>query len=141
MLEIGSDYVSELVRPGEGAHYFGEDGQTFYVKETSKGVWNWGHGGYGLEHDGLPEWGFGHATSAEADSAVWDENPYRRCCTANGWVAQCLAARMMGLQAHWNHAAFFDYMDRYMQVQHTDDWHRSWIAWHASMWDAYRSNY
>jgi hypothetical protein len=48
---------------------------------------------------------------------------------------------MMGLREAWNHPAHFDYMDRYMQVQHTDGWHRAWFAWHAAMWDAYRSNF
>jgi hypothetical protein len=28
-----------------------------------------------------------------------------------------------------------------MQVKHTDSWHRAWITWHATMWDAYRSNF
>lgn len=141
MLAIGRDFVSELRKPGDGDEFFGEDGQTFYVRETSPGVYNWGYGGYTRDHEGLPEWGFGHATSAEGDNAIWDANPYRRCCTANGWVGQALAARMLGLQEAWNHPAFFDYMDRYMQVRHTDDWHRSWVGWHASMWDAYRPNY
>ncbi|MCR9248416.1 MAG: hypothetical protein NXI31_25600 [bacterium] len=141
MLAIGREFVSECRAPGDGDHYFGEDGQTFFVEQTSPGVWNWGLGGYTREHDGLPEWGFDHATSTKSDDSVWDANPYRRCCTANGWVGQCLAARMMGLQEIWNHPAFFAYMDRYMQVDHTDDWHRSWVGWHTSMWDAYRPNF
>jgi hypothetical protein len=32
-------------------------------------------------------------------------------------------------------------MDRYMQTSHSDGWHRAWVGWHATMWDAYRSNY
>ncbi|MCA8975246.1 MAG: hypothetical protein KDC98_11020 [Planctomycetes bacterium] len=141
MLAIGHDYVSELQRPGAGTHYFAEDGQTFYVEETSPGIYNWGHGGYRKEHVGLAEWGFNHVPTVASDDVVWEANPYRRCCTANGWVAQCLAVRMMGLRQAWHHEAFFDYMDRYMKVDHTDSWHRAWIGWHASMWDAYRSNY
>jgi hypothetical protein len=61
--------------------------------------------GYRREHDGLPEWGFSHFDHPEADNALWDADPYRRCCTANGWVGQALAVRMMGLQAAWNHPA------------------------------------
>ena len=141
MLGIGAKYRSERRSAAAGEQFFAEDGQTFYVRETSAGVYNWGFGGYTKEHADLPEWGFNHASQLDTDRAGWDDNPYRRCCSANGWVGQALAARMLGLQAHWAHPAFFDYMDRYMQVQHTEGWHRAWTGWHASMWDAYRSNY
>ncbi len=141
MLAIGRDYVSKL-RDGDSiGAYFAEDGQTFYVTETSVGVWNGGHGGYTREHDGLPEWGFSHCDHPESDNAKWDADPYRRCCTANGWLGSTLAARMMGLREVWNHQAHFDYLDRYMQVKHSDGWHRAWFGWHAAMWDAYRSNF
>ncbi len=141
LLAIGRDFVSKR-RDGPGPYaYFAEDGQTFYVRETSPGVFNDGHGGYTRAHEGLPEWGFSHVDNPESDKAAWDADPYRRCCTANGWVAHALTARLMGLRAEWNHDAFFDYMDRYMQVSHSDGWHRAWVAWHAAMWDAYRANY
>lgn len=141
MLAIGADFVSSPRQGDQGGAWFAEDGQTFYVRETSRGVFNHGHGGYGREHEGLPEWGFSHCDNPESDNAKWDGDPYRRCCTANGWVGATLAARMMGLREAWNHPAHFDYMDRYMQVEHTDAWHRAWFAWHAAMWDAYRSNF
>jgi len=141
MLAIGKDFVSKTKKEGGTGGWFGEDSQTFYVTETSPGVWNWGHGGYGPEHDGLPEWGFSHCNHPESDQSAWDANPYRRCCTANAWLGQALTARMMGLREYWNHDAFFDYVDRYQQVDHTDGWHRSWVGWHPSMWAAYRSNY
>jgi hypothetical protein len=141
MLSIGAKYPSGRTSATVGDQFFSEDGQTFYVRETSEGVYNWGFGGYTKDHDGLPEWGFNHASQPDTDRSGWDDNPYRRCCSANGWVGEALAARMLGLQAAWGHPAFFDYMDRYMQVQHTDAWHRAWTGWHASMWDAYRSNF
>lgn len=141
MLAIGKDYQSKTAADGGKGGWFGEDSQTFYVRETSPGVWNWGHGKYSAEHDGLPEWGFSHMDNPERDESAWDDNPYRRCCTANAWLGQALAARMMGLRQHWNHDAFFDYVDRYQQVDHTDGWHRSWVGWHPSMWVLYRSNY
>lgn len=141
MLGIGEKYPSVRRSAAVGDQFFAEDGQTFYVRETSDGVYNWGFGGYTKEHADLPEWGFNHASEPNTDRAGWDDNPYRRCCSANGWVGEALAARMLGLQGAWAHPAFFDYMDRYMQVQHTEAWHRAWTGWHASMWDAYRSNY
>lgn len=141
LLAIGREFVSAR-RDGPGPYaYFAEDGQTFYVRETSPGSFNDGHGGYTRAHEGLPEWGFSHLDNPESDKAAWDADPYRRCCTANGWVGHALAARMMGLRPEWGHDAFFDYVDRYMQVSHSDGWHRAWVAWHAVMWDTYRVNY
>lgn len=140
MLAIGRDFVSAVRRDGPGA-FFAEDGQTFFVTETSPGVWNQGFGGYGKQHDGLPEWGFSHSDHPNDDQAAWDKDPYRRCCSANGWVGEALAARMMGLVEAWHHPAFFAYMDRYMQVKHEEGWHRAWAPWQATMWDSYRSNY
>ena len=141
MLAIGRDFVSKTKAEGGDGGYFGEDTQTFYVRRTGDQEWNGGHGGYTEEHDGLPEWGFAHADAPERDDASWDGNPYRRCCSANGWVAQCLTARVMGLVEAWHHQAFFDYMDRYQQHEHTDAWHRSWVDWHPNMWGAYRANH
>jgi hypothetical protein len=143
MLAIGRDFVSQRREGGIGT-FFAEDGQTFYVRETSPGVWNDGYGGYGREHDGLAEWGFSHTDQPKDDNAAWqgkDANSYRLCCTANGWVGQALTMRILGLREAWNHPAFFDYMDRYMQVQHAEAWHRSWVGWQASMWEAFRKDH
>lgn len=120
---------------------FAEDEQTFYVRETSPGVWNHGHGGYRREHDGQAEWGFAHAVRPELDRASWTADPFRRNGTANAWVGQALAARIMGLAPAWNHPAYFDYMDRYLQTPHPEAWQRAWVGWHAELWDTYRSNY
>lgn len=140
MLAVGRDFVSKRRSDGAGS-YFAEDGQTFYVRETSPGVWNDGHGGYTREHDGLAEWGHSHFDEPHHDSVKWDGNPYRHCCTANGWVGEALAMRVLGLREAWNHPAFFDYMDRYMQTPVAEAWQRAWVGWHASMWDALRKDF
>lgn len=140
MLGVGVEFAAKKRGPGPNT-WFAEDTQTFYVTQTSPGVWNEGNGGYGKEHEGLPEFGFSHFDNPQHDRAKWDEDPYRRCCSANGWIGNVLAVRMMGLQKEWNHPAWFDYMDRYAQVEHTDAWHRAWVPWHAAMWDTYRKKY
>lgn len=140
MLGIGVEFAAKKRDQGFNS-YFGEDTQTFYVRETKPGVWNDGHGGYGKQHDGLPEFGFSHFDHPDKDNAVWDADSYRRCCTANAWLGNVLAVRMMGLQEEWNHPAWFDYVDRYMQVEHSEAWHRAWIPWHAAMWDHYRKQF
>ena len=138
---VGRDYVTRCVLDGGKGAWFAEDGQTFFVRETSDGVYNWGHGGYTKEHADLPEWGFSHADHPENDDPRWDQNPYRLCCTANAWVGQALAARVMGLREAWNHEAWFDYVDRYQQATHEEAWHRAWESWQVTMWDAYRANH
>lgn len=141
MLAIGRDFAVAQ-RPGRDRNaVFGEDTQTFFVQATGEGQWNHGHGGYTREHEGLPDWGFTHANDPTGDAAAWTGNPYRVCCTANGWVGQTLAARILGLMPEWNHPAFFAYMDRYMQVQPAEPWHRAWVPWHAAMWEAYRGEF
>ena len=64
---------------------FGEDEQTFYVAETSPGVYNNGHGNYNSSHLGMPEWGIKHTTNQRDDDVNWSAT-YRTCCTANSWL-------------------------------------------------------
>jgi len=42
---------------------------------------------------------------------------YRRCCTSHTWIGQALAARIMNAKEIWGHPAFFDYADRWMTEQ------------------------
>jgi hypothetical protein len=141
MLAIGQSHPSGYFGPGHpnNRSQFGEDCQTFYVRETSFGVFNWGFGNYGPSHRDLPEWGNKHTSYPTNDDANWGADPYRRCCTANAWVGQTLVARLLGLRQAWNHPAYFDYMDRYLQTEPAGEWTRSWDPWHAVMWDSYRS--
>ncbi|HLQ36673.1 MAG TPA: hypothetical protein VK348_02640, partial [Planctomycetota bacterium] len=120
---------------------FAEDQQTFYVTETAPGRWNNGFGGYDAEDKGIAEWGNQHASNPAGDNKDWSGDANRRCCTANAWVGQVLAARMLGLQPLWHHDALFDYQDRYLQLEPQGSWTRSWSAFNARMWDTYRSQY
>ncbi len=140
MLAIGTSHPSGYFGPGHvnNRSQFGEDCQTFYVQQTSTGVYNWGYGGYTSASLNLPEWGNNHTTWPSNDNALWTHDPYRRCCTANAWVGQTLAARLMGLTTAWNHPAYFAYMDRFMQTETVGQWTRSWDTWQESMWDTYR---
>jgi hypothetical protein len=140
MLGVGISHPSGYWGPGNALSQFGEDCQTFYVQETSPGVYNWGGGGYNATHVGMPEWGNGHSEAPWNDNADWFADAYRRCCTANAWVGQTLAARVMGLRAAWNHASYFDYMDRYMVTEPTG-WTRAWDGWQEQMWNLHRPNY
>jgi hypothetical protein len=123
---------------------FGEDGQTFYVEETSPGVYNNGFGGYTAAHVGMPEWGTAHANKPSLDDVTWFGDPYRLCCTTNSWWGMVLAAHAMGAKALWNHDPLFDYMDRYLlenTARGIEDWRLSWTQFPLDMWKAYRDDY
>ncbi|MCK5941674.1 MAG: hypothetical protein KAI24_06880, partial [Planctomycetes bacterium] len=143
MLALGATHPSGYYGPGHpnNASQFGEDCQTFYVQQTSPGTFNWGHGGFDASHIGMPEWGNSHTQYPSNDNVLWEGDPYRRCCTANAWVGQTLAARVMGLQGAWAHPAYFDYMDRFMQIEPAGEWTRSWEPWQGNMWDLHRVNF
>jgi hypothetical protein len=140
MSAIGTTHPSDYYGPSHpnNRSQFGEDCQTFYVQQTSPGVFNWGFGGYTIADVGTPEWGNGHTTWPSNDHQSWTQDPYRRCCTGNAWVGQTLAARVMGLTTAWNHPSYFDYMDRFMQTELPGEWTRCWSPWQEQMWDAYR---
>ena len=118
---------------------FAEDVQTFFVEETSPGVWNNGHGNYGDGDKGLPEWGIKHADDPSLDNKSWTGDPNRRCCTAHAWHGFVLATRIMGLVDAWSHDALFEYVDRYMQTEPSGNWMRSWNPFAEQMWDRYRA--
>ncbi|MCB9877790.1 MAG: hypothetical protein H6835_09335 [Planctomycetes bacterium] len=120
---------------------FAEDVQTFYVEQTAPGIYNHGHGGYGPEDVGLPEWGNRHGDDPSLDHKAWTADPYRRCCTANAWAGQVLATRIMGLREAWAHDALFDYVDRYLQVESPGHWMRAWSPFAERMWDRYRMDF
>lgn len=136
---LRDDALLDCARRSSAA--FGEDAQTFYVEETSPGVWNHGHGGYGPDDSGLAEWGNRHADDPSLDQKAWNGDPYRRCCTANAWCGFVLAARIMGLRDAWGHAALFDYVDRYMEIETRSDWMRAFSPFAERMWDRYRGEF
>ena len=141
MLAAGVTYAPTMTRPkGPGVVPFSEDGQTFYVQQTSPGVINWGVGNYLPADIGIAEWGNFHLTGSPTDYREWANGAgdYRRCCSANGWAGVTLAMRAMGLRDAWNQPAYFDYMDRYMQTEPAGEWTRSWEPWQGRMWDLHR---
>ena len=48
----------------------------------------------------------------------WDKisESYRQCCTSSAWIGTALAARYLKAIKLWGHDAYFDYTDRWMQV-------------------------
>ncbi len=141
-LMLGDAGMSGLgFRPFE----FSEDGQTFYVQETppGSGIYNYGYGGYGLQHLGMPEWGQEHSLDPSSDDVDWFA-PYRLCCTGNTWWGELLAAYIMGAKPLWSNDALFEYQDRFLQENLAHGvlgWQIAWRDFYLDMWNAYRSNY
>ena len=136
---------------------FGEDMQTMYGRG-----WNGAKALYAghVGAEGNPRhkgWGaYEHLHPSEWQSMIGES--YRRCCTSNAWVGQALAARIMHAEGIWNHDAFFDYVDRWMEEDDSkdikiikeatgQDYSASWLrqrqAWDPfvnRMWATYRHN-
>ncbi len=146
-LIFGDDDLKN-VGPGDGssAFHFGEDGQTFYVSQADvdrvhqpdlRGCF---YEPYKSADIGMPEWGIRHSTEPVADNNAWCA-VYRQCCTANAWPGFVLAARIMNAKNLWAHDALFDYQDRYMNIQTSGTWQRSWSRFSEEMWDVYRNQF
>ena len=123
---------------------FGEDRQTFFVAETSPGVYNNGFGDYSASDVGVADWGGFHTVNPSKDASGWFTNPYRLCCTSNVWWGVVLAAHVMGAQAAWNHDPLFDYMDRFRSENKSrgiTDFRNAWRDFDFEMYDAYRDDY
>ncbi|HNS20240.1 MAG TPA: putative Ig domain-containing protein [Sedimentisphaerales bacterium] len=133
--------------------HFGEDDQTFYVSAfdvaiTHGPTWNPDYRDevktpYEESDIGLPEWGIMHTRNPEK-SNKWLGTIYRDV-SGPPFHATALAALIMDAKALWNHDAYFDYTDRYMDFTAPGGgwagWWRSMDDWTELMWDTYRQNY
>lgn len=133
--------------------HFGEDDQTFYVTQLDVNTTNsiqWKPDSrdaekipYTSNDLGLPEWGIRHH-SHPFYSNKWLPTIYRGVA-GPVFHGPALAALFMDAKSIWNHDAYFDYTDRYMQLTSSTGeyagWWRSLSDFTANMWDAYRKDY
>jgi hypothetical protein len=63
------------------------------------------------------EWVWPAEEKAHGDAPTSER--YRRSNTANSWVGEALAARLMHAEKVWDHDAFFAYVDRWMTEDDT----------------------
>lgn len=148
---------------------FGEDMQTMYGNAwTGAKVLYAGHigkdgekfrKGWGLYENLQPkDWPVSAGDHTGFGKGDYMGENYRRCCTSHTWVGEALAARIMHAEKNWGHDAFFDYVDRWMTEDDTQqlkiikeqikkdysaDWQRQKHAWDPfiqEMWNKYRNN-
>lgn len=88
---------------------------------------------------GMPEWGPDGGYPATTAGYNWNR-PYRDVCGANS-VAVALAARLSGLMPVWGNQVFFDYYDRYyeMEKDQAADSTNKIKLFVKAMWEANRS--
>lgn len=105
----------------DGPVMFAEDDSTYYIGPGNTN----------------PEWADRYLTNPERTNPIWvalggaaadaltgqaklnnQAVKYRRCCTANVWYGQILAAACMpGGRTNWGHEALFDYQIRYRATE------------------------
>ncbi len=125
---------------------FEEDETTFYVSDIDI---NMSHSSewkpdtraeelipYSASDLELPEWGLVRLYDRTGINKAW-EAQYRKVI-GQAYGGLILAVHAMGAKELWNHDAFFDYNDRYMQVE-TDLRQTSQFV--ERMWDTYRNDY
>jgi len=92
-----------------------EDEQTYYGQGYSgaKTLWKI-HPRAPIQHEELPPERWKDDPPFKGINNGWRSEAYRGL---NGptWTGQALAARLMGAKPFWNHDAFFDYVDRWVQ--------------------------
>jgi len=92
---------------------FAEDQQTYHGDgwRGQKALWKISAGD-GRKHEHLPPEKWDGPPFKGANNG-WKSEGYRGL---NGptWVGEALAARLLGARGHWNHDAFFDYVDRWV---------------------------
>jgi hypothetical protein len=88
---------------------FHEDAQTYYgIGWCGQTALYWM-----VEHHGRRE---RYEEKPPEQWSTWDQSSesYRLCCNAVAWAGAALAARLMGAIDAWDHDAYFDYCDRWM---------------------------
>ncbi len=139
---IDSDTQITLNKP-----YHGDTNETGNAEYAISKTVTYGHGDdkyivdgdeYEDEHLGMPEWGGRHVLSYDNAHLNWGSN--YRGTAGKVFASLALPAHIVGLKTLWNHNAFFDYTDRYMQVM-VEEANRTFGEFEADMWDEYRADY
>jgi hypothetical protein len=151
---MGSQWSSSNFPPAvqNGTHLYGFNAYQVGIEHTQAGDVEHCYttppdmNSYTTEHIGMPEWGIRHAASDGLKSDRLWIGGYRGV-NSYSWPGIALATHILNLKDKWNHDAFFDYMDRWMNLTAVGgDWHsaveqRSIDTFSEKMWDTYRANY
>ncbi|MGE9290976.1 MAG: hypothetical protein ACQKBT_08305 [Puniceicoccales bacterium] len=112
----------EILEYADAEQYmiFQEDQQTFYVTQSHvdtprKEIRKRPLDPYTQEMIGMPEWGIRNYHNPERSGSNW--RAYYRTVSGAPTFTHATVARLMGVEEIWNHPAFFDYYDRYWEIE------------------------
>lgn len=98
---------------------FGEDGHTYFgANGTALFGMSCGSNQTYFQ-DGCS--GSGARDCRDPDRLVDGCSDYRDCCTSSYWVGEALSTRLLEAVDVWNHEPFFEYVDRWMSGDVTND--------------------
>lgn len=120
------------------SHGFAEDCQTYYDDNPAYVFYRGtlGFPRYGKTHCADPNQASNYANNECVSGSEPGCNSYRDL-NSPSWVPQVLAARLLKLETLWNHQAYFDYQDRWVNEGLGGVWGSSWGS---AMWAQYRYN-
>ncbi len=90
------------------------------------------------EHLGLPGFGLSYYPNTWIAGVNWTTS--YQVTASTSFCSGALPAHIMGLKTLWNENAFFDYTDRWMQIEEGSS-RRSLSDFAEEMWDTYRADY
>jgi len=147
----------DIMQSFPSASEFHEDLQTYYGKTWTGYNVSWQmiqhHGEAHLYEHKIPNefksFPFNDKKTNYADKD-WLSHVYRVCCNGNAWIGESLAALLMGAKQKWNHDAFFDYCDRFMDESseqyekaglnnYLEFYGNAYDPFVQNMWEAYRT--
>jgi hypothetical protein len=112
---------------------FGEDGHTYYGASMVR----WGQDCSSGMYEYNQQTGGGDKDCRDP-AGISQNGSYRICCTSHTWVGEALAARLMNAITIWDHDAFFDYVDWWVNYETQTGVHTYGNDFIEDMWNAYR---
>jgi len=112
---------------------FGEDGHTYYGASMVR----WGQDCSSGMYEYNQETGGGDKDCRDP-AGISQNGSYRICCTSHTWVGEALAARLMNAITIWDHDAFFDYVDWWVDYETQTSVPTYGNDFIEDMWIAYR---
>ncbi|OHB61556.1 MAG: hypothetical protein A2Y12_00530 [Planctomycetes bacterium GWF2_42_9] len=108
----------DMQNTGKTVLFGSEDSQTYYstneaYNPNEKALW--GSDCYNPAYSCTTDTGGGTKSCKDPDELVDGCYRYRNDCTSPAWVGEAIAMKLIGAKDLWNHDAFFDYIQRWME--------------------------
>jgi len=142
MLNIGQAYPAST-------DTFAEDGQTFFSTENppfseapNTGCYQPLPAEYGPSYAryGIRHWSYPNQPHMHGENSICEGSKSNYWSTnASSWVGEVMAAHIHGLVEAWNHPAFFEHQDRYVEMNGFFGGHGD--SFNNQIWTLYREEF